>query len=111
MVARSRCNVQGLGPAKIESNLEENAADPRVDIRQILSVGKISIEVMPIALPAAAMRGADLTNGFELATQLPADYSRDPCDRLTGATALAEGISLTTKDAKIRRSKQVKIIW
>ena len=31
-----------------------------------------------------------------LANQLPADYSSDPCDRLIGATALAEGIPLVT---------------
>ena len=46
-----------------------------------------------------------------LANQLPADYSGDPCDRLIGATAMAEGISLVTKDAKIRASRQVKTVW
>ena len=37
-----------------------------------------------------------------LATQLPSDYSGDPCDRLIGATALAEGLALVTKDRNIR---------
>jgi PIN domain nuclease of toxin-antitoxin system len=46
-----------------------------------------------------------------LANQLPADYSGDPCDRLIGATALAEGMALVTKDARIRGSKQIKTIW
>lgn len=46
-----------------------------------------------------------------LANQLPAEYSADPCDRLIGATALAEGVPLLTKDANIRASKQVKTIW
>jgi PIN domain nuclease of toxin-antitoxin system len=46
-----------------------------------------------------------------LANQLSADYSSDPCDRLIGATALAEGVVLVTKDAKIRASKQVRTIW
>jgi PIN domain nuclease of toxin-antitoxin system len=46
-----------------------------------------------------------------LANQLPHDYSSDPCDRLIGATALAEGIALVTKDARIRNCKQLQTIW
>lgn len=46
-----------------------------------------------------------------LANQLPAEYSRDPCDRLIGATALAEGIPLVTKDTRIRSCKQIHTIW
>ena len=46
-----------------------------------------------------------------LANQLPVDYSGDPCDRLIGATALAEGIALVTKDAKIRACNQIETIW
>jgi PIN domain nuclease of toxin-antitoxin system len=46
-----------------------------------------------------------------LASQLPATYSRDPSDRLIGATALAEGIALITKDRTIRSCKQIKTIW
>lgn len=46
-----------------------------------------------------------------LANQLPADYSGDPCDRLIGATALAEGIALVTKDERIRACRQIKTIW
>ncbi len=46
-----------------------------------------------------------------LASQLPEDYSGDPCDRLIGATALAEGIALVTKDRNIRSCKQIRTIW
>lgn len=46
-----------------------------------------------------------------LANQLPADYPGDPCDRLIGATAIAEGIALITKDRKIRNCRQAKTIW
>jgi PIN domain nuclease of toxin-antitoxin system len=46
-----------------------------------------------------------------LANQLPATYSSDPSDRLIGATALAEGITLVTKDRSIRTCKQISTIW
>jgi PIN domain nuclease of toxin-antitoxin system len=46
-----------------------------------------------------------------LANQLPTTYSSDLCDRLIGATALAEGIALVTKDRTIRDCKQIKTIW
>ncbi len=46
-----------------------------------------------------------------LANQLPAGYSNDPSDRLIGATAMAEGIGLVTKDRTIRDCKLIKSIW
>lgn len=46
-----------------------------------------------------------------LANQFPQSYSNDPCDRLIGATALAEGIAVVTKDRNIRGFKQIRTIW
>lgn len=46
-----------------------------------------------------------------LATQFPEDYPRDPVDRLIGATARAEGLTLITRDEQIRKSKLLKTIW
>jgi PIN domain nuclease of toxin-antitoxin system len=46
-----------------------------------------------------------------IATQFPNDYSRDPADRLIGATALAEGLALITRDESIRKSPLLKTIW
>jgi len=46
-----------------------------------------------------------------LAAQFPADYPRDPADRLIGATARAEGLTLITRDEKIRRSPLIKTVW
>lgn len=46
-----------------------------------------------------------------LANQFSSDYSSDPCDRLIGATALAEGMVLITKDEKIRDCKQLQTLW
>ena len=41
----------------------------------------------------------------------PAGYPKDPADRVIGATALVEGISLVTADREIRRAKVAKTIW
>ena len=42
---------------------------------------------------------------------LPANYPRDPADRIIGATALIEDIPLITADQAIRKSRAVPIIW
>jgi PIN domain nuclease of toxin-antitoxin system len=46
-----------------------------------------------------------------LATQFPDEYSRDPADRVIGATARAEGLTLVTRDENIRRSPLLKTVW
>jgi len=46
-----------------------------------------------------------------LATQFPEDYPRDPADRLIGATARAEALTLVTKDERIRRSHLIRTVW
>jgi PIN domain nuclease of toxin-antitoxin system len=46
-----------------------------------------------------------------LATQFPDDYPRDPVDRIIGATAQAEGMTLVTHDERIRRSPLVRTVW
>lgn len=56
--------------------------------------------VFPITAPIAV-----LTN------QLPMTYSKDPSDRLIGATAISEGIALVTKDKTILDCRQIKTIW
>ena len=45
------------------------------------------------------------------AVMLPENYPKDPADRVIGATALVEGLTLVTADRQIRRSKAVKTVW
>ncbi|MFY9903593.1 MAG: type II toxin-antitoxin system VapC family toxin [Terriglobales bacterium] len=42
---------------------------------------------------------------------LPAGYPKDSADRIIGATALVEGLSLLTADREIRQSRAVPTIW
>ena len=45
------------------------------------------------------------------ASALPANYPKDPGDRIIGATAIAEGLTLVTADAQIRKSNGVTTLW
>ncbi|HEY6769363.1 MAG TPA: type II toxin-antitoxin system VapC family toxin [Candidatus Sulfotelmatobacter sp.] len=45
------------------------------------------------------------------ALSLPAAYPKDPADRIIGATALVEGLTLVTADAQIRNSRAIPTIW
>ncbi len=46
-----------------------------------------------------------------LAAQFPEDFPSDPSDRLIGATARAEGMTLVTRDERIRRSPLIRTVW
>jgi PIN domain nuclease of toxin-antitoxin system len=46
-----------------------------------------------------------------LATQFPETYPKDPIDRLIGATAMSEGMTLITKDRQIRNCKLFRTLW
>lgn len=45
------------------------------------------------------------------ALSLPPDYPKDPADRIIGATALVQGLTLVTADQAIRKSGAVPTIW
>ncbi|HUM06058.1 MAG TPA: type II toxin-antitoxin system VapC family toxin [Terriglobales bacterium] len=58
------------------------------------------VSILPITIEIAA-----------IAAQFPEDYPRDPADRIIGATARAEGMTLVTRDERIRRSPLVRTVW
>jgi PIN domain nuclease of toxin-antitoxin system len=47
----------------------------------------------------------------ERGTRFAEAYPRDPMDRIIGATAIIEGISLVTADERIQASKEVSCVW
>jgi PIN domain nuclease of toxin-antitoxin system len=86
-----------------------------VEIAQLASHGRINlipdaktvlyeVEHRLVILP--------ITSGIAMqAFALPANYPKDPVDRVIGATALIEDLNLVTADQAIRRSKAVPTIW
>jgi PIN domain nuclease of toxin-antitoxin system len=63
-------------------------------------VAESAVIVKPITAEIAA-----------IAVDLPPDYPNDPADRLIGATAMAEGLSLVTRDERISQYPRIKTIW
>ena len=51
------------------------------------------------------------TGVADRAVQFSERYPKDPADRLIGATALAYGIELITRDVRIRASGEVPCVW
>ena len=46
-----------------------------------------------------------------ISAEFPADFPRDPADRLIAATAKSEGLALITHDEKLRSSPLLQTIW
>ena len=83
MIARGRVVPQGTAEAWLGALIDRSG----VSVREIT--------------PAVAA----------LSTQLPDDFPGDPADRLIAATARVAGISLVTRDVRVRRSPTVETIW
>jgi PIN domain nuclease of toxin-antitoxin system len=70
------------------------------DVKTVLSEVEHRFVILPI------------TSGIAMqAFTLPANYPKDPVDRVIGATAVIEGLNLVTADQAIRQSKAVPTIW
>jgi PIN domain nuclease of toxin-antitoxin system len=65
-----------------------------------LVIDRSGVTVKPITPEVAVM-----------ATEFPPDFPLDPADRLIAATARAEGLTLITRDDRIRKSSLVKTLW
>ena len=70
------------------------------DVETVLSEVEHRFVILPITSKIAMQAFA-----------LPANYPKDPVDRVIGATALIEDLPLITADREIRKSKAVPTIW
>lgn len=101
----ARKNADGLAISDI-TLLELAALVSKGRIRLDISLESFleEVEARFVVLPISG-RACARAMGF------PASYPNDPADRIIGATALVEGLSLLTADREIRRSRTVQTIW
>ena len=79
---------------------EKGRVEFGMGLRSFLQSLETTFKVIPITSRACA-----------LIPELPANYPKDPADRIIGATALAEGLTLITADRNILASKAVRTAW
>ena len=101
----ARQNGDGLAISEI-TLLELAALSSKGRIRLTLSLESFlhEVEARFIVLPISG-------RACVRALGLPAAYPKDAADRIIGATALVEGLSLLTADRAIRRSRALHTIW
>jgi PIN domain nuclease of toxin-antitoxin system len=104
-IDRARANAEGVAISDITLlELAALASKDRIRLNISLESFLQEVESRFVVLP---MTGRVCAR----ATTLPATYPKDPADRVIGATALVEGVTLLTADREIRRSKIVGTIW
>ncbi len=101
----ARKNADGLAICDITLlELATLASNGRIRLDVSLETFLQEVESRFVVLP---IRGRACVR----ALGLPASYPNDPADRMIGATAMAEGLSLLTADRAIRRARVVHTIW
>ena len=101
----ARKNADGLAISDITLlELATLASKGRIRLNISLESFLQEVESRFVVLPITG-RACARAIGF------PATYPKDPPDRIIGATALVEGLSLLTADREIRRSRAVRTIW
>ena len=104
-IDRARASGEALAICDITMlELAILAKKNRIQLQTSLEVFLQQIEsrfrVLPITAKACACAAA-----------LPSSYPNDPADRIIGATAIVEGLSLVTADQAIKASGAVRTIW
>ena len=117
-----------FAPQKISKKAKQAIADARknadglaisditlLELATLVNKGRIRLEIsVESFLQEVESRFVVLTMNGRVcarAIAIPATYPKDPADRIIGATALVEGLSLLTADREIRRSGVVQTIW
>ncbi len=104
-ITDTREGGQGLAVSSMTLlELARLASQKRIELTPNLEAFLRDVERRFAVLP---ITGRICVQAFEF----PANYPKDPADRVIGATAVIEGLKLVTADQAIRQSKAVPTIW
>jgi PIN domain nuclease of toxin-antitoxin system len=92
--------ISGITLLELATLASRGRIQVRISLESFLQEVEARFVVLPITGRACAH-----------AMEFPATYPKDPADRIIGATALVEGLSLLTADREIRRSRLIPTIW
>lgn len=92
--------ISGITLLELATSASKGRFQVATTIEAFLEQVETTFTVLPITGAACA-----------LTLTLPVDYPRDPADRIIGATALAQGMTLITSDRRILESKAVAAVW
>jgi PIN domain nuclease of toxin-antitoxin system len=92
--------VSGITLLELATMASKGRFQVAMRIEQFLEEVETAFMVLPITARASART-----------LELPADYPRDPADRMIGATALVDGLTLLTADRDIIESGAVTVVW
>ena len=105
VIDEARKNKEGMAICDITLlELATLASRGRLNLNISLESFLAEVEARFVVLPIKSGACARIA-------ELPATYPKDPADRIIGATALVEGLTLLTEDREIRRSNVVRTIW
>lgn len=92
--------VSGITLLEIATLARKGKFRVDVKIEEFLEDVEATFTVVPITGRASART-----------LELPSGYPKDPADRIIGATALTEGLTLITADQRIVESEAVATLW
>jgi PIN domain nuclease of toxin-antitoxin system len=105
VIDEARKNKDGLAICDITLlELATLASRGRLNLNISLETFLAEVESRFVVLPIRSGACARIA-------ELPATYPKDPADRIIGATAVVEGLTLLTENWEIRRSNAVPTIW
>ena len=85
---------------EIARGIQRGRIETSVAVGELLAAIERRFTVVPVTAEIATV-----------AAQLPAQFPRDPFDRIIAATALAHRAALITADDQIRKSRALRVIW